>query len=179
MASAVIKLEPGATPAEIAVKQEEAVPTDAVAVKKEEKPRSMLPPGVPVKAQPWLLKAIKLIEDRKLMGNIAAVELVVYLWLCYRYGHEELSPSVALDRHWHQLIMNPSVYYKVCKAIRPSARHVIDHDTRRQDDSYEEHARRYNLARSHRVRHFGQPYWLSIWPLEYDGEFVVGRLGGC
>ena len=49
-------------------------------------------------------------------------------------------------------------------------RHVLDHDTRRQDDLYLFRADRYKRARQCYVEMFGEPSDNNLyWPIHYDG----------
>ena len=120
--------------------------------------------------RPWITKGAELICQRGLMNKTTATELVKYLYLGYRYERDEISPSVRLDVHWHDLILNCGLYYKVCKCIWPHMRHVLDHDTRRQDDLYLFRADRYKRARQCYVEMFGEPSDNNLyWPIHYDG----------
>jgi hypothetical protein len=124
------------------------------------------------------------------------VELFRFLRLAARHRDARLSPSPAVDAAWHQLLLLPVLYYRVCEAAaggggeaapaRTGADVLVPHSTAGALDPAPARRARYEAALAAYTAEYLTPPPEAVWPRDYaapppvadgaaadDGDVVV------
>jgi hypothetical protein len=102
--------------------------------------------------------------DRTNMKRPAGLELARFLFLHRTFPDNTISPSIQMDRLWHELILDTKGYAAVCKITNNK---LVHHYPQRANDTDEQKIERYGRMLAGYEKEFKEKAPEDFWPARY------------